>query len=213
MGATRARPGQPLLRVSQLAEQFFCGLAGLLRALQMARVRRCSPEDAGPAPGIAWAAQDDRHLAASLRIDCPLLHIPSVCRYAGFECDYSRYPDQQKAAEFIRHYLAAGGDAAVRTGSLGGSAACDATRRAGCWPAGKHPALCRTPGLGGIRAALHRLHCCRCCHRMRRGSSGVWPRPTCMRWQRTSTGAPGPSCRCVLSLLCLLCLLCQLCLL
>lgn len=30
------------------------------------------------------------------------------CEYAGFDCDYSRYPDAQQAAEFIRHYLAAG---------------------------------------------------------------------------------------------------------
>jgi ethanolamine kinase len=29
------------------------------------------------------------------------------CEYAGFDCDYSRYPDAQQAAEFIRHYLAA----------------------------------------------------------------------------------------------------------
>ena len=26
--------------------------------------------------------------------------------YAGFECDYGRYPDRQGAASFIRHYLA-----------------------------------------------------------------------------------------------------------
>ena len=26
--------------------------------------------------------------------------------YAGFECDYGRYPDGQGAASFIRHYLA-----------------------------------------------------------------------------------------------------------
>lgn len=28
-------------------------------------------------------------------------------RYAGFDCDYTRYPDSRQAAEFIRHYLAA----------------------------------------------------------------------------------------------------------
>lgn len=27
------------------------------------------------------------------------------CEYAGFECDYSRYPDQDQAALFMRHYL------------------------------------------------------------------------------------------------------------
>ncbi|KAI7845556.1 hypothetical protein COHA_000847 [Chlorella ohadii] len=32
------------------------------------------------------------------------------CEYAGFDCDYSRYPDAQQAAEFIRHYLAAGSE-------------------------------------------------------------------------------------------------------
>ena len=37
-----------------------------------------------------------------------------LCRYAGFECDYSRYPGPQAAAAFIRSYLAAGGDPAVR---------------------------------------------------------------------------------------------------
>ncbi len=26
--------------------------------------------------------------------------------YAGFECDYGRYPDRRGAASFIRHYLA-----------------------------------------------------------------------------------------------------------
>ncbi|PSC74962.1 putative ethanolamine kinase [Micractinium conductrix] len=34
------------------------------------------------------------------------------CEYAGFECDYSRYPGPQAAAAFIRSYLAAGGDPA-----------------------------------------------------------------------------------------------------
>ncbi len=39
---------------------------------------------------------------------CATIYIP--CRYAGFDCDYSRYPDAQQAAEFIRHYLAAGSE-------------------------------------------------------------------------------------------------------
>lgn len=30
------------------------------------------------------------------------------CEYAGFECDYSRYPGQAAAELFLRHYLAAG---------------------------------------------------------------------------------------------------------
>lgn len=25
--------------------------------------------------------------------------------YAGFECDYGRYPDAQRASHFLRHYL------------------------------------------------------------------------------------------------------------
>ncbi len=25
--------------------------------------------------------------------------------YAGFECEYGRYPDAKKAAHFLRHYL------------------------------------------------------------------------------------------------------------
>ena len=28
--------------------------------------------------------------------------------YAGFECDYSRYPDKNHIAFFMRHYLAEG---------------------------------------------------------------------------------------------------------
>ena len=30
------------------------------------------------------------------------------CEYAGFECDYSRYPDRDQAALFMRHYLSEG---------------------------------------------------------------------------------------------------------
>ena len=35
------------------------------------------------------------------------------CEYAGFECDYARYPDREHIRHFVRHYLEEGGSAPV----------------------------------------------------------------------------------------------------
>ena len=51
----------------------------------------------------------DSECPGRLRALHVLMRQPLAClyRYAGFDCDYTRYPDPRQAAEFIRHYLAA----------------------------------------------------------------------------------------------------------
>ena len=44
------------------------------------------------------------------------------CEYAGFECDYSRYPAAPAAAAFIRHYLLAAVDSGGGGSGGGGDA-------------------------------------------------------------------------------------------
>ena len=63
------------------------------------------------------------------------------CEYAGFECDYSRYPAAPAAAAFIRHYLAAGGDDGGGDG--------DAVS-----PCAGHPAPCTRHLTGACAACL-----------------------------------------------------------
>ena len=56
--------------------------------------------------------------------------------YAGFECDYGRYPDAQRASHFLRHYLSeAEGCKPVRMPDMMGSAAADPEilSNPGCW--------------------------------------------------------------------------------
>ena len=89
--------------------------------------------------------------------------------YAGFECEYSRYPDNTHVSNFVRAYLAEGAQNLPVRPWQGRIAACNS------FETGNR--LEHVP-----RRPMRRLRL-------------EWRRRTSLRWCRTSTGACGPSSR------------------
>ena len=118
--------------------------------------------------------------------------------WAGFDCDYSRYPDPQQQERFFRSYLQGGEE----WGTGGGEAGCpgpggpgvggppeEATTSRNCLQGGGG-------GGGGRQGARGRGALVRRGPRMRRGRwRGCARRPTCSLWPHTCTGACGRWCR------------------